>query len=79
MNSAILNVKIDTKTKKEAQKKAHELGLSLSDIVRGIILHFVKTETVIFTLDKKLQREYVRSFIRLAQTQKQKSTNPAPR
>ena len=48
MNTAIVNVRVETVLKKQAQKVASELGISLSAIIHGFLKQLVKTKTVTF-------------------------------
>lgn len=65
MNTAIVNIKIDEATKKEAQKVAAELGFSLSSILKAYIKQFVKTKRVTFSL-KEEPSEYLKRTIKRA-------------
>ncbi len=49
MNSAVINVRIKPEVKKAAQKRAEELGLSLSAVINGFLTHMIKTKTVTFS------------------------------
>lgn len=53
MNTAIVNIKIDAATKKEAQKVAAELGFSLSSILKAYIKQFIKTKRVTFSVGEE--------------------------
>ena len=44
---------ITSPIKKEAQKVAAELGMSLSAIINGFLSHLVKTKTVVFTASEE--------------------------
>ncbi len=48
MNTAVINIKTNPQTKKLAQKTARELGLSLSDVINGLLRTFVQTKEVTF-------------------------------
>lgn len=48
MNYAVVSIKLDPKTKKEAHKAAAKVGVPLSTILKGYIRDFIKTETVTF-------------------------------
>lgn len=48
MNTAVINIKTEPKTKAAAQKVAAELGISLSAVVNGLLKHFIRTKTVTF-------------------------------
>src|SRR5581483_9472934 len=49
MNTAVINIKIDPKTKKKAQIVARELGLSLSAILNAYLTQLVRTKAVTFS------------------------------
>ncbi len=46
MNNAVINVKTDPKLKREAQKVAKQLGLSLSSLVNAQLKELVRTQTI---------------------------------
>ena len=48
MKNAVINVKVDEKTKKNAQKLARELGLNLSVVISGFLKTFVVNKKVTF-------------------------------
>ena len=50
MKTAVLNIKIDPKVKKEAQKVADELGFSLSAIINASLKNLARTKTVSFSV-----------------------------
>ena len=52
MNTASILIKTDPKVKREAQKTAEELGLSLSAIITGLLKEFVKRKTITFTSEE---------------------------
>ena len=45
MNTAIVNIKIDPKTKEEVQEIASKMGASLSSLIRSYLREVVKTRT----------------------------------
>lgn len=51
MKTAVINVKIDEKTKKSAQKLAKELGLNLSTIINGTLKSFVINKRITFDVN----------------------------
>lgn len=53
MNTAIVNVRVETALKKQAQKVASELGISLSAIIHGFLKQLVKTKTVTFSASEE--------------------------
>lgn len=53
MNTAVINLKIDVKTKKEAQKIAEELGVSLSSIIKSQLRQLVRTKKAILSTEEE--------------------------
>lgn len=49
MNTAVINIKVEPRVKKEAQKVAREMGLSLSALINGLLVEVVKTKMIIFS------------------------------
>ena len=54
MSSTAIYIKTELETKKQAQKVARELGLSLSSVVNGFLKLFIKTKTVTFSADDEI-------------------------
>ena len=52
MNTTTINIKIDAKTKAEAQRLAKELGFSLSAIMKGYLREFVRTKEINLRLEE---------------------------
>jgi addiction module RelB/DinJ family antitoxin len=50
MNTAIINIKTNPKVKKQAQKVAEDLGLSLSAVINGYLKQFVRSKSFQVTL-----------------------------
>lgn len=48
MSKVVMNFKIDAQLKKEAMQTAEELGLSLSTVVRRMLVEFINSKRVIF-------------------------------
>lgn len=46
MAKTVINIKTDKEVKKNAQKLAEELGLSLSDVLNASIRNFIRTREV---------------------------------
>lgn len=53
MNTAVVNVKVNPKVKKEAQRIAEELGFSISSLINGYLKQFIRTKAVDFSLNEK--------------------------
>ncbi|MBI4091977.1 MAG: type II toxin-antitoxin system RelB/DinJ family antitoxin [Candidatus Levybacteria bacterium] len=52
MNTAIINIKTEISTKKQAQAVASKLGLSLSALINAYLKEVIKTRRVEFSLDE---------------------------
>lgn len=48
MNTAVINIKTEPETKKQAQKVAHEIGMSLSTLVNTCLKQVIRTKRVEF-------------------------------
>lgn len=64
MNSTVINIKTDIKVKKEAQKIAADLGLSLSGAINGFLKQLIRDKTVVFTLNENTPSDYLLSSIK---------------
>ncbi len=53
MNTSVVNIKVDPDVKREAQKVAHDLGISLSGVINGFLKHLVRTKTIHFSLNEE--------------------------
>lgn len=59
MNSAVVNIKVEPKLKKAAQRVAEELGLSLSAIINAYLSQLVRTKTINFSASDEEPSEYL--------------------
>ncbi len=50
MNTAVINIKTEVSTKKQAQKIASGLGISLSSFINAYLKELIKTKRVEFSL-----------------------------
>ena len=64
MNSTVINIKTDIKVKKEAQKIAADLGLSLSGAINGFLKQLIRNKAVLFTLNENIPSDYLLSSIK---------------
>ena len=64
MNTAIVNIKVDPKTKKEAQKVAEELGVSLSSLIKAYLKEIIRTKTVTFSAASEEPSEWLIKTLR---------------
>lgn len=52
MNTAVINIKTDLEVKREAQRIAKKLGVSLSALINGYLRQIIRTKRVEFSLDE---------------------------
>lgn len=64
MNSTVINIKTDIEVKKEAQKIAADLGLSLSGAINGFLRQLIRNKAVLFTLNEDTPSDYLLSAIK---------------
>ncbi len=64
MNNSAIYIKTETKTKKEAQKVAKELGLSLSAIINEFLKQLIRTKTSTFTTEDEIPNTYTRQILK---------------
>jgi len=53
MYTAVINIKTEEETKREAQKLASEIGVSLSALINAYLKHLVRTKKVQLSLDEE--------------------------
>ncbi|MDP3900472.1 MAG: type II toxin-antitoxin system RelB/DinJ family antitoxin [bacterium] len=70
MNSTVINIKTDPKIKKEAQKIASDLGLSLSGAINGFLKQLIRTKTVVFTLNENIPSDYLLASIKESENER---------
>lgn len=66
---AQVNVKIDTQVKKDAQRRAKELGLSLSSIVNVTLKQFAHTGKIDLSVPKYRMTPYLEGVIKEARAE----------
>ena len=59
MDTAVIDIKVDPRLKKQAMTVAEELGLSLSSVVKGLLKHFIKAKTITFGTSREEPTEYL--------------------
>jgi addiction module RelB/DinJ family antitoxin len=64
--STVLNVKIDEKLKKEAQKAAKDLGLPMSIVVAAGLREFVRTRSITISDEPRLKPAVEAELLRLS-------------
>lgn len=67
MNTAVVNIRVDTQVKRKAKRVAQQLGFSLSALINGYLNHLVRTKAVDFTLEERPSEYLLKS---LEKTQK---------
>jgi len=70
MNSTIINIKTDIEVKKEAQKIAADLGLSLSGVINGFLKQLIRNRAVLFTLNEDTPSDYLLSAIKYSRAER---------
>lgn len=64
--TTVLNVKIDEKLKKEAQKAAKAMGLPISTVVAASLRDFVRTRTITISSPPRLKPEVEAELLRIS-------------
>lgn len=78
MNTAVINIKTDTKTKSEAQKLAEEMGLTLTAVINRYLKHFVKTKSVTFNANDEEPNDFLLNAMQKSDSQlKNNEASPA--
>ena len=70
MNSTVINIKTDIKVKKEAQKIAADLGLSLSGAINGFLKQLIRDKAIVFTLNGNTPSDYLLSSIKISRDER---------
>lgn len=63
MQTAVINLRVESQTKAKAQKLARQLGLSLSGVIEGLLNQFIRSKTVHLSL-KEQPTEYMLQALR---------------
>ncbi len=66
MQTAIINIKTEPKVKKDAQKVADDMGLSLSSLINGLLKQVIRTKSVEFRVGET-PSAYLKSAIKQAE------------
>ena len=64
MNTAVINIKTNTKVKAQAKKIASELGFSLSALINGYLNQLIRTKTVHFSTTEEKPSEFMVQALR---------------
>ena len=77
MNTAIINIKTEETTKKQAQKIAQELGISLSSLLNAYLKQIIRTKKVEFDLREEPSDYLIKSIKRAERNIKEGKVSPA--
>ena len=64
MNTTSLHIQIEPAIKKQAQKTADELGLSLSSVVKALLKQFIRTKRLSVGITEEIPNEYLRQSLK---------------
>lgn len=67
MNYAVVVTKVDPQVKKDAQKIAEKMGLSLTSVINRYLKHFITTKTITFSAQDEIPNEYLIKTIKQAE------------
>lgn len=67
MNTAVVNVKVNPETKRQAQQVVEELGLSLSSVINGFLKQLIRTRTVTFSTSEEPSEYMVKALQKSAE------------
>ena len=62
MQTAVVNIKVDPKVKKEAQEVAEKLGFSLSAVLTGFMKKFIREKGFSFSLEQEYSDYFNKSM-----------------
>lgn len=72
MKTALITIKTKPELKQEAQKIADNLGFSLSSIINGYLVGFVKNKTIHFTDNSEEPSDYLIQILKDAEQERKK-------
>jgi addiction module RelB/DinJ family antitoxin len=67
MDTDVVNIRINPKTKKQAQKIAEDLGFSLSALINAYLKQLVRTKTINFSTLEENPTEYMLDSLKEAE------------
>lgn len=59
MNTVSILIKTDPKLKKDAQKAAAQMGISLTSVINRYLKHFIQTKSITFIADDEVPTQYM--------------------
>lgn len=66
-NTAVINIKTDAKIKRQAQKLAEQLGMSLSGVINASLRQFINTKTMFVSTEYREPSEMLKKAIKEAE------------
>ena len=76
MYTAVINIKTEAETKREAQKLASEIGVSLSGLINAYLKHLVRTKKVEFSLGEEPSPYLIKIMKKAEKNYKEGKTSP---
>lgn len=76
MNTAVINIKINSTDKEEAQRVAGELGMPLSVIIKGFLKELTRTQRINFSTSEKPSDYLITSLKRANEDLREKRISP---
>ncbi|OGH08771.1 MAG: hypothetical protein A2152_00100 [Candidatus Levybacteria bacterium RBG_16_35_6] len=76
MNTAVINIKTESTTKKQAQELASRLGLSLSALINAYLKELIKTRRVTFSTDEMPSPYLIKAIKQAEENYKKGKTSP---
>lgn len=67
MNNAVVTIKIDPQTKKDAMETAEKLGMPLSVVIKAFLKQFIRTKSIEFNARDEEPNEYLKSVMKQAE------------
>jgi len=67
MNTASILIKTDPNVKKEAQKIADDMGISLTSVINRYLKHFIQNKSITFTVSDEQPTMYFNERLKVAE------------
>lgn len=76
MNTAVINIKTEPKTKREAQKIAQKIGVSLSSLINAYLKNLIRTKKVEFDLAEEPSEYLIKAMKKADKDLKEGKASP---
>jgi addiction module RelB/DinJ family antitoxin len=76
MNTAVINIKTEPQTKREAQQIAAEIGVSLSALINAYLKKLIRTKKVEHALDETPNTYFIKTIKEAEQNYKKGNYSP---